>query len=43
MNKESLYSFIESLKPELCALSDDIFDHPEVGLEEVYASGLIED
>ena len=39
--KERMYRFIDSLRPELTAMSDDIYDHPEVGLEERHASALL--
>ena len=32
---------IEKISPELLDMSDAIFDHPEVGLEEHFASGLL--
>ena len=32
--KEALFEVIDRLGGELTALSDDIFDHPEVGYEE---------
>ena len=39
--KEALFEVIDRLGGELTALSDDIFDHPEVGYEEYRASGLL--
>ena len=39
--KEALFEVIDRLSGELTALSDDIFDHPEVGYEEYRASGLL--
>lgn len=41
--KRRMNGFIDSLKPELSAMSDDIFDHPEVGLTEKHASALLTD
>ncbi len=35
--KEKLNEFIEKNKGEFIALADDIFDHPELGLQEFYA------
>lgn len=43
MLKEKLYQSIEASAPELISMADDIFDHPEIGLQEVYASGLLTD
>ena len=39
--KEALFEVIDRLSGELTALSDDIFDHPEVGYEEYRAIGLL--
>ena len=39
--KELLKRHIEALAPRLTAMSDDIFDHPEVGLEEHRAAELL--
>ena len=39
--KQELYDRIESYKAELCAISDDIYDHPEIGLTEKHASALL--
>lgn len=41
--KEKMYALIDSMKQELCDMADDIFDHPEVALEEYHASSLLED
>ena len=41
--KQELYDRIEALKAELCAISDDIYDHPEIGLTEKHASKLLTD
>lgn len=35
--------WIDANKEELWCMGDSIFDHPETGTEEVYASGLLED
>ena len=34
---------LQALKPDLVRMSDFIFDHPEVGLQEVQAAGLLSD
>jgi hypothetical protein len=39
--KDDLLRTIDALRPRLAAMSDFIFDHPEVGLEEVQACGLL--
>lgn len=39
--KERVFEAVDRLSGQLVALSDDIFDHPESGGEEVYASGLL--
>ena len=36
-------AWIDELAPQLWQLSDAIYDHPEVGPNEVYASGLLTD
>lgn len=41
MLKESLYRAIDENGPELIRMADDIFDHPEIGMEEYRASGLL--
>ncbi len=43
MNKQSLYSTIDAVAPELCSMADDIFDHPEIGLQEHHAVKLLTD
>ena len=40
--KEMLLQAVEKNAQELFAMACDIFDHPEIGGEEVYASGLLE-
>ena len=37
MDSKILYQYIDSISPELLAMSDRIFDHPEEGLKEYYA------
>jgi aminobenzoyl-glutamate utilization protein B len=39
--KKRMNGFIDALKPELSAMSDEIYDHPEVGLTEKRASSLL--
>lgn len=39
--KEELYRHIESIAPQMAAMADDIFDHPELGLSEYHAAGLL--
>lgn len=41
MIDEKLMSFIDENSAALCAMSDDIFDHPEMGYQEVYACGRL--
>ena len=41
--KEALYQSIDKRAPELTAMADDIFDHPEIGLEEFRSAALLED
>lgn len=36
--KEQLWSVIDELRNEMTALSDDLFDHPEIGLQEFEAA-----
>ena len=43
MLKETMYRNIDSMKPELTAMADDLFDHPEIGLEEFHALKLLTD
>jgi amidohydrolase len=40
--KEKMNALIDSMEQALCDMGDDIFDHPEVGMQEVYASNLLE-
>ena len=39
--KQKLFKTVEGYLPQLKALSDDIFDHPEIGFEEEYAADLL--
>ena len=39
--KQKMLQSIDSYMPELRELSDDIFDHPEIGFEEEYAAKLL--
>ncbi len=39
--KTQLFKTIDGYMPELKALSDDIFDHPEIGFEEEYACKIL--
>jgi len=41
MVENRIIRFIEEHNAQLCRISDDIFDHPEMGFEEHYACGLL--
>lgn len=41
--KEMLYSQIDKLAPQMISMADDIFDHPELGLQEFHAFALLTD
>ena len=41
--KETLFSYVESVRDEMKQMADQIFDNPELGLEEWNASKLLED
>ena len=41
MDKKGMYACIDSKALELTEMADDIFDHPELGLSEFRASGLL--
>ena len=41
--QQQMNEVIEGMKSELWSMSDDIFDHPELGTKEFYASQLLED
>lgn len=43
MKKEDLFRWLDSQKNIFCSMSDSIFDHPEWGEEEYFASGLLTD
>ena len=37
--KEKMFRYIDAVAPQMAAMSDDIFDHPELGLNEYHAFG----
>ena len=39
--KKDICQVIDEVSPELIVMSDEIFDHPELGLEEFFASAKI--
>lgn len=41
MDKQKMYACIDKMAPQLTAMADDIFDHPELGLSEFHAAGLL--
>ena len=41
MSKEAMFQEIDSMRDELAAMADDIFDHPETGLEEFHAAAVL--
>lgn len=41
--KEHVFQSVEAQRPALCAMADDIFDHPELGFQEFHAQKLITD
>lgn len=41
--KQKMCNMIDSIKQELWTMGDNIFDHPELGTQEYYASSLLED
>ncbi len=41
MSKEAMFQEIDSMHDELAAMADDIFDHPETGLEEFHAAAVL--
>lgn len=43
MDKETMYHDIDSQASRMARMADDIFDHPELGLEEFHAFGLLTD
>ena len=38
--KEKMFRYIDAVAPQMAAMSDDIFDHPELGLNEYHAFAL---
>ena len=43
MLKEVMFRDIDGIRNEMTALADDIFDHPEIGLEEFHAQKVLTD
>jgi len=43
MLKEVMFRDIDGIRNEMTAMADDIFDHPEIGLEEVHAQKVLTD
>ena len=43
MEKEKLYQDIKKNARQMAAMADDIYDHPELGLQEFHAFGLLTD
>lgn len=43
MLKEVMFRDIDGIRNEMTAMADDIFDHPEIGLEEFYAQKVLTD
>ena len=41
--KEKLFANIDQQRERLCAMADDIFDHPEIGHQETHALALLTD
>lgn len=41
MDKKQLYACIDGMAAEMAAMADDIFDHPELGMEEFHALDLL--
>ena len=41
--KSKMNNLIDSMKEQLFEMGDAIYDHPEIGLQEVFASKLLED
>ena len=39
--KERLFQTIDGVREELIAMADDIFDHPETGMEEFHALDVL--
>lgn len=43
MLKEAMFRDIDGIRNEMTAMADDIFDHPEIGMEEFHAHKLLTD
>ena len=43
MLKEVMFRDIDGIRNEMTAMADDIFDHPEIGLEELHAQKVLTD
>lgn len=43
MCEKSLFESIDRVAPEMFEMSDDIFDHPEIGMEEYHAVQILSD
>ena len=43
MLKEVMFRYIDGIRNEMTAMADDIFDHPEIGLEEFHAQKVLTD
>lgn len=43
MLKEVMFREIDEIRNEMTAMSDDIFDHPEIGMEEFHAQKVLTD
>lgn len=43
MLKETMFQNIDGMREEMTAMADDIFDHPEIGLEEHHAAQVLTD
>ena len=41
MLKETMFQNIDGMREEMTAMADDIFDHPEIGLEEHHAAQVL--
>ena len=41
--KSKMNNLIDSMKEQLFEMGDAIYDHPEIGLQEVFAGKLLED
>ena len=43
MTKETLFAHVDEQQQALLSMADDIFDHPELGFQEVHAQKLLTD